>query len=119
MASLKELFNIDGLTTKEAKEFAIESQARELRAFIQGLRKRKSQVYTELMKTEMVTFEAVIAISSLLLQANLYCRKTHSMLLLKQIFAEELAKSIGAFYRMDYQPIADYLNYIKQILTIL
>ena len=119
MASLKELFNIEGLATKEAKEYAVEAQARELRAFIQGLRKRKSQVYTELLGVEVITFNTVITLSSLLLQANLYCRKTQSMLLLKQLFAQELAGAIEAFYRMDYLPIAEYIKYIKQLLNIL
>jgi hypothetical protein len=119
MASLKELFNIEGLATKEAKELAIEQQAKELKLFIQGLRKRKSQVYTELLKVEVITFSTVITLSSLLLQANLYCRKTQSMLLLKQLFADELAEAIAAFYRMEYQPIAKYINYIKQLLTVL
>jgi hypothetical protein len=119
MASLRELFNVDGLATREAKEIAIESQAKELRAFIQGLRSRKSQVYTELLRTEVITFNTVITLSSLLLQANLYCRKTHSMLLLKQLFADELAEAIGAFYRMDYLPITEYLKYMKQLLSII
>lgn len=119
MASLRELFNIEGLTTKEAKEYAIETQARELRNFIQGLRKRKSQVYTELLGTELITFNTVITLSSLLLQANLYCRKTQSMLLLKQLFADELAGAIKAFYQSEYLPVAEYIKYIKQLLYIL
>lgn len=115
MASLRELFNIEGLTSREAQKIALESQADELQSFIKGLRSRKAQVFTEVLKIDKVTFDAVVTLSSLLLQANLYCRKTRSMLLLKQLFADELAEAIAAFYKSDYLKVANYMEFIKQV----
>lgn len=119
MASLRELFNIEGLESQEAKRIAVESQARELQDFIKGLRKRKAQVYTEILKIQVVTFDSVIALTSLLLQANLYCRRTHSMLLLRQIFASELAEALRRFYNLDYAPLVDYINFMKELFTVI
>ena len=115
MASLQELFNIEGLLSAEAQQLAIEQQAQELQTFIRGLKSRKSQVVTEISRLDKVTFDAVITLSSLQLQAYLYCRKTHSMLLLKQLFAEELAAAIAAFSTQDYLTTAAYMTFIKQV----
>ena len=115
MASIQELFKVDEYSTLEAKKLAIESQCTELQAFIRGLKQRKATVYSEIMKAKVVSFDVVIALSSLLLQANLYCRKTKSMLLLKQLFADELAEAIGAFYKADYIKAAEYFLFIKQV----
>lgn len=115
MASIAELFNVDAYATDEAKKIAIESQCTELQAFIRGLKQRKATVYTEIMRATVVSFDVVIALSSLLLQANLYCRKTQSMMLMKQLFADELAAALSAFYAADYQKAAEYFIFIKQV----
>lgn len=115
MASLKQVFNIEGLVSREAQELAIEQQAQELQAFVKGLKTRKSQVFSEILQVEKVTFDAVVALSSLLLQANLYCRRTQSMLLLNQLFANELAEAIAAFYKKEYLVTAAYVSFIKQV----
>lgn len=117
MASLREVFNIEGLSSQEAIEIALKTQAAELQVFIKGLRSRKAQVFTEVLKMSTVTFDAVITLSSLLLQANLYCRKTQSMLLLKQLFADELAEAILAFYTANYTVTAKYIEFIKQVFA--
>ena len=115
MASLEKVFDIDGLLSDEARKIAIEQQAQELQAFVRGLKSRKAQVFTEVLRMDKVTFEAVITLSSLLLQVNLYCRKTQSMLLLNQLFADELSESIAGFYKKDYLKTANYINFIKQV----
>lgn len=115
MASLRQLFNVEGLVSVEAQKLAIEQQARELQAFVKGLKTRKSQVFSEVLQMEKVTFDAVVTLSSLLLQANLYCRKMQSMLLLNQLFADELAEAISSFYKKDYLVTAEYMSFIKQV----
>ncbi|MCM1323038.1 MAG: hypothetical protein NC218_02530 [Acetobacter sp.] len=118
MASIRELFNVDGLQTEEAKKAAIESQAVELQAFVRGLRSRKAQVFTAVLKAEAITFDVVVTLSSLLLQANLYCRKTRSMMLLKQLFATELAEALQSFYAGEYTKTAEYLAFIRQVFEL-
>lgn len=118
MASIRELFNVDGLQTEEAKKIAIESQAVELQAFVKGLRSRKAQVFTSILKYNTITFDVVVTLSSLLLQANLYCRKTRNMLLLRQLFANELATAIESFYTGEYTKTAEYLAFIKQVFEL-
>lgn len=115
MASIAALFKIDGYTTDEARKIAIESQCTELQSFIKGLKQRKATVYTEIMRATVVSFDVVVALSSLLLQANLYCRKTQSMLLMRQLFADELAAALSAFYSADYAKAAEYFIFIKQV----
>lgn len=117
MANLRDVFNVEGLLTPEAKQLAIEQQAQELQSFVKGLKSRKAQVFTQISQLDKVTFDAVVALSSLLLQANLYCRKTQSMLLLNQLFADELAQAIAAFYTKDYLVTAEYMAFIKQLFT--
>lgn len=118
MASIRELFNVDGLQTEEAKRLAIESQAVELQTFIKGLRNRKAQVFTSILRATTVTFDVVVTLSSLLLQANLYCRKTRNMLLLKQLFVDELVEAIESFYTSEYTKTAKYLAFIKQVFEL-
>lgn len=118
MASIRELFDVEGLQTEEARIVAIQSQAVELQNFIKGLRSRKAQVFTNLVGAKTVTFDVVVALSSLLLQANLYCRKTRNMLLLKQLFADELAEALAAFYAGDYAKSAEYLSFIRQVFGL-
>lgn len=118
MASIRELFNVEGLTSDDAKLAAIQTQSVELQAFIKGLRNRKAQVFTSILKATIVTFDVVVTLSSLLLQANLYCRKTRSMLLLNQLFADELADAISSFYKGDYVKTAEYLSFIKQVFEL-
>ena len=118
MASIKELFNVEGLQTEQARVVAIQSQSVELQSFIKGLRNRKAQVFTNLLNAQAVTFDVVVALSSLLLQANLYCRKTRNMLLLRQLFAEELVQALAAFYAGDYTQTAEYLSFIKQVFGL-
>lgn len=118
MASIRELFNVDGLQTEEARTAAIESQAVELQAFVKGLRSRKAQVFTSVLKADKVTFDVVVTLSSLLLQANLYCRKTRSMMLLKQLFASELAEALKSFYAGEYTKTAEYLAFIRQVFEL-
>ena len=115
MASIKELFNVEGYSSEEARKLAIEAQCTELQTFVKGLRNRKAQVFTSILKMTTVTFDALVTFSSLLLQANLYCRKTHSMMLLKQLFASELSDAISAYYSGDYAKTAEYLFFIKQV----
>ena len=118
MASIRELFDVEGLQTEEARVVAIQSQAVELQSFIKGLRSRKAQVFTNLVNAKTVTFDVVVALSSLLLQANLYCRKTRNMLLLKQLFADELAQALASFYAGDYTQTAEYLSFIRQVFGL-
>lgn len=118
MADIRELFNVDGLTSEEAKLAAIQSQAIELQDFIKGLRSRKAQVFTSILKSRVVTFDTVVTLSSLLLQVNLYCRKTKSVMLLNQLSADELAGAISAFYAGDYLTTANYLAFIRQVFEL-
>ncbi len=118
MASIRELFNVDGLQSEEAKRAAIETQSVELQNFVKGLRSRKAQVFTSVLRAEAVTFDVVVTLSSLLLQANLYCRKTKSMLLLKQLFATELADALRSFYAGEYTKTAEYLTFIRQVFEL-
>lgn len=118
MASIQELFDISGLKSEEAKRAAIESQAVELQRFVKGLRSRKAQVFTAVLKSSIVTFETVVTLSSLLLQANLYCKKSRNLLLLKQLFADELTDAIKAFYQGNYEITAEYLAFIRQVFSL-
>ena len=118
MASIQQLFDISGLQSETAKRAAIESQAVELQRFVKGLRSRKAQVFTAVLKSNVVTFETVVTLSSLLLQANLYCKKARSLELLKQLFAEELTDAIKAFYQGDYETTAKYLVFIRQVFSL-
>ena len=118
MASIQALFNVEGLQSYEAKKIAVEQQARELQEFVKGLRSRKAQVFTSILETKTVTFDTVVTFSSLLLQANLYVRRTRSTQLLKQLFADELAGAISAYYSGNYSVTADYLIFIKQVFEL-
>ena len=77
--------------TKEAKYQIIKEKFSTLEDFIKGLKQRRATVYTAIMTDNIVGFNGVITLSSLLLQANLYCRKNNSLMLLKQILRELLA----------------------------
>lgn len=118
MASIQQLFDISGLKSEEAKKAAIESQAVELQRFVKGLRSRKAQVFTAVLKSTTVTFETVVTLSSLLLQANLYCKKARNLLLLTQLFADELTDAIKAFYQGNYEITAEYLAFIRQVFSL-
>lgn len=118
MASIQELFDISGLKSEEAKLAAIKSQAVELQRFVKGLRSRKAQVFTAVLKSNVVTFETIVTLSSLLLQANLYCKKSRNLLLLKQLFADELTDAIKAFYQGNYEITAEYLAFIRQVFSL-
>ena len=62
MASIQELFDISGLKSEEAKLAAIKSQAVELQRFVKGLRSRKAQVFTAVLKSNVVTFETIVTL---------------------------------------------------------
>ena len=46
MASIKELFDVEGYSSEEARRIAVEAQCTELQTFVKGLRNRKAQVFT-------------------------------------------------------------------------
>ena len=67
------------------------------------------------MTENIVGFNGVITLSSLLLQANLYCRKNNSLMLLKQIDADKLTEAILSFYSGEYIKMVEYSKAIKSI----
>lgn len=115
MANIQDIFNISGYATPQAMKLAVEQQAQELTTFILGLKQRKSQVFSEVVNFENLTYDAVVTLSSLLLQMNLYCRKTRSTLLLRQLNVEELVDAINAYYKQDYTSVIMHIKFLRQL----
>ncbi len=101
--------------TKEAKYQIIKEKFSTLEDFIKGLKQRRATVYTAIMTDNIVGFNGVITLSSLLLQVNLYCRKNNSLMLLKQIDADKLTEAILSFYLGEYTKMVEYSKIIKSI----
>ena len=101
--------------TKEAKYEIIRERFSILDDFIRGLKQRRATVYTAIMTENIVGFNGAITLSSLLLQANLYCRKNNSLMLLTQIDADKLTEAILSFYSGEYIKMVEYAKLIKSI----
>lgn len=105
--------------TIEAKKQTIAEYASPINNFIRGLKERKATVYSAIMTETISGFNGVVTLSSLLLQVNLYCRKNNSLLLLKQIKADELTEAILSFYTGEYKSMVTYSKFIKELFSCL
>jgi hypothetical protein len=115
MANIHDVFNVSGYTTKEACRIAIEQQAEDLAGFISGLKKRKSQVFAEIIAFNSISYDLIVTLCSLLLQVNLYCRRVRSTLLLKQLGILELVAAIEDYYTQKYERVMEYSTFIKEL----
>lgn len=106
---------LNNYKTKEAKYQIIKERFSILEDFIKGLKQRRATVYSAIMTENIVGFNGVITLSSLLLQVNLYCRKNNSLMLLKQIDADKLTEAILSFYLGEYTKMVEYSKTIKSI----
>lgn len=112
MSSIETLKNYK---SKEARTEIVKGNYAILEDFVRGLKQRKSTVYTSIMTESITGFDGVVTLSSLLLQANLYCRKNNSLFLLKQLEADNLALAIYSFYSGEYIKMVEYASFIKTL----
>lgn len=119
MAELREIIHLGDYQSKEAKKFVIEQQLSPLEDFVYELKQRKATVYTAIMKETISGFDGVVTLSSLLLRMNLYCRKKNSLMLLKQLKADELTQAILSFYDGTYIKMREYAKYVKEVFAVL
>lgn len=119
MAELNQIVNIGNYQSQEAKKFVVEQQLSSIEDFVHDLKQKKATVYTVIMKESISGFDGVVTLSSLLLQMNLYCRKKNSLMLLKQLKADELTQAILSFYDGTYVKMREYAKFVKEVFAVL
>lgn len=104
--------------SKEAKMFFLKQRANKVSEFIRGLRRSKSQVYSQIM-SGVTGIDALVTLQSLLLQITLYYRKTSSQQILEIFEAYKAHEALAIYYKdKNSTGIVSYLREVRDLFNL-